>query len=189
MPIAGAKLPKKQHLRITFADGSSLTVSVSLWAFFSVQRERELGRKPYAVDGVNPIGAEFTYERFLRLVAEYEKPEVNSVKAFLVQRPCIKGISNGYAQDIMLRAGLTPRRRMAQVSKPELGKLYSAIRKTMKEAAKKHGADDEHDLFGKTGSYARLLCAKVKKCPQCGAEVQKDAFLGGATYYCTGCQT
>ena len=52
------------------------------------------------------------------------------------------------------------------------------------------GRDTEKDLFGTPGGYAvqlsRNTCAEP--CPVCGGPIVKEAYLGGAVYYCLHCQ-
>ena len=52
------------------------------------------------------------------------------------------------------------------------------------------GRNTEKDLFGRPGGYAvrlsRNTCAEP--CPRCGGPIVKEAYLGGAVYYCPHCQ-
>ncbi|MBE0697286.1 MAG: endonuclease VIII, partial [Anaerolineaceae bacterium] len=52
------------------------------------------------------------------------------------------------------------------------------------------GRDSELDLYGCAGRYQRILGSHTagNPCPECGAEIQKIAFLGGASYFCPRCQ-
>jgi formamidopyrimidine-DNA glycosylase len=187
---SGAGLPKKYQLLIAFTDGSSLTLTVSLWAFVGLVEPGKLGKKPYKDGGLDPLGDELTYKRFAKLFDEYEKPDKNSVKAFMINRPKINGFGNGYLQDMLFRAGIHPKRKVADVSPKERRKLYNAMRKVLTEAVKLGGSAEERDLFDKPGRYERTLNgkAKGKPCPQCSTPIDKVQFLGGASYFCPTCQ-
>jgi len=52
------------------------------------------------------------------------------------------------------------------------------------------GRDTEKDLFGHSGGYKTILSRNTvgKPCSVCGAEIQKAAYMGGAVYWCPGCQ-
>ncbi|MBL6980018.1 MAG: hypothetical protein ISR58_02395 [Anaerolineales bacterium] len=50
--------------------------------------------------------------------------------------------------------------------------------------------NDEVDLYGQKGGYIRLMDSKTKDtpCPNCGTDIQKISYLGGACYLCVECQ-
>jgi formamidopyrimidine-DNA glycosylase len=90
----------------------------------------------------------------------------------------------------MFRARLHPRRSIAELSPAQLRMLHDAIIKTVREVIARGGRSDELDLFGKPGGYERIMSSKTvgRPCPECGAKIQKIAFLGGACYFCAKCQ-
>ena len=184
-------LPKKHHLLVAFDDGTYLTIAIQGWGFIQALKESEVDTNRHADTGISAISDELAYDSFKQIVDEYE-PKTNSVKAFVVQRPRIAGIGNGYFQDIAFRAGLHPRRRMSEISAGERRRLYNAIRKTMTEAIRRGGRDTEVDLYGNPGGYTPILDKRAKDnpCPECcGTTIEKIAFLGGACYFCPACQT
>jgi formamidopyrimidine-DNA glycosylase len=186
-----AKLPQKYQWIMRFTDGTSLTATVGLWAFFGVTKAKELGEPPYRPEGISPVGHELTYKRFNELFEEYEKPDKNTIKAFLINRPRINGFGNAYMQDMLFHAGIHPKRKVAEVTAKERRKLYNSMRKVLNQAIKLGGSDGERDLFGEPGGYTRVLSGKTKDrpCPDCGGKIEKISFLGGATYFCGRCQT
>jgi formamidopyrimidine-DNA glycosylase len=183
-------LPKKHHLLVAFDDGSYLAVAMQMWGFANVTAEAELGAH-WALAGISPMSAEFTYDAFKAIMDRYEAPEKNSAKAFLVQRPTITGIGNGYAQDILFRARIHPTRKVATIPTKERRQLDNAIKSVLKDAVRLGGRDTERDLFGKPGRYVPTLDKRAlgKPCPACGTTVQKIQFLGGAAYFGASCQT
>lgn len=185
-----AKLPQKYQWIMRFSDGTSLTATVGLWAFFGLTKAKELGKPPYRCEGLSPIGDQLTYKRFTELFEEYEKPDKNSIKAFLINRPKINGFGNAYMQEMLFHAGIHPTRKVASLTAKERRKLYDSMRKVLNQAIKLGGSGDERDLFGNPGRYKRMLSAKAQRepCPKCGGKIGKISFLGGATYFCEGCQ-
>lgn len=186
-----AALPTKYHFLLRFDDGSRLTVAVQGWGFvrlFDHKERRKQARK--AKGRLSPLSDAFTEARFRQLLAEDEGRDTKSVKAFLTQRPRIDGIGNGYLQDILFRAGIHPTRKIRDLRAREQRRLYRAICRTLQQAIKLGGRDDEHNLYGETGRYTRTLSAKAKgrPCPKCGTKIEKIQYLGGACYFCPRCQ-
>jgi formamidopyrimidine-DNA glycosylase len=182
----GAELPPKYQLLVSFTDGTALTATVGLWGFFGVSGTGS----PLPLDQTNtidPLGSDFTVARLDQLFAEYPKPN-HAIKAFLINRPRLRGFGNGYMQEMLFRAGILPTRRVASVDREERRRLHRAIREVLAEATKKGGSADACDIHGRPGGYVKALGAKVKSCTVCRTPIQKKSFLGGATYYCPRCQ-
>ena len=112
------------------------------------------------------------------------------MKGLLTQEQLIPGLGNAIAQDIMFKARLHPRQPLDELSRSRQELLYKAIRETVAEAAEKGGRNDELDLFGQAGGYARVMDKKAagRPCPVCGTEILKIQYLGGACYFCPSCQ-
>ncbi len=187
---AGAPLPKKHHLALRFTDGTCLTAAVAGWGFFGLIEQSELAGHA-SRRGLSPIGEEFTYARFREMLADCASAGKDSVKKFLISTGGIAGIGNGYLHDIAFRAGVHPRRKVADVTGKERRRLYHAVTKTMREAVARGGRDTEPGLDGSPGGHVPLLDkrAKGRPCPECGTAIEKIQFLGGACYFCPACQT
>ena len=136
---------------------------------------------------IDPLGAEFTLARFNQLFAEYPKPN-HAIKAFLINRPRLRGFGNGYMQEMLFRAGILPTRKVASIDREERRRLHRAVRGVLAQATKQGGSADCRDIYGKPGRYVKAVGAKVKSCTVCRTTVAKRSFLGGATYYCPRCQ-
>ena len=52
------------------------------------------------------------------------------------------------------------------------------------------GRDTEKDFFGNTGGYKTILSKNTVQnpCPDCGGAIFKEAYMGGAVYFCPVCQ-
>ena len=134
--------------------------------------------------------AAFTYEYFSSLIDELLQGEKRSAKGLLTQDQLIPGLGNAIAQDILYRAGMHPRRSLADLDAALRRSLYDAIRETVNEAIAKGGRNDEFDLYGRPGGYVRIMDrhAEGQPCPECGTTVEKIQYLGGACYLCPHCQ-
>ncbi len=188
---AGSELPKKYHLWLEFADGSSFTVMTQMWGameLFEAGKEQE---RQYIKDmRVTPIDRAFTFKYFSGLIDELLQGEKRSTKSLLTQDQLIPGLGNASAQDILFQAHLLPRRPLSELSQSQRWDLYDAIVGTVREIIKQGGRNDETDLFGKPGGYVRVMdnVAVGKPCPECGTKIQKIQYLGGACYFCPKCQ-
>ncbi len=137
-----------------------------------------------------PIEAGFTFEYFSGLIDAVSKIEKKSAKGLLTQDQLIPGLGNAIAQDILFRAHLDPRHSIEEPSKSQKRQLYNAIVKTVNEVIAKGGRYDEYDLYGNLGGYVRLMDKNAldRPCPECGRQVNKIQYLGGACYFCPECQ-
>lgn len=101
-----------------------------------------------------------------------------------------RGSETGVLQDILFRAGIHPRRKLATLGDSDAERLFTTLKSLLREMTDRGGRDTEKDLFGNVGGYtvqlSRNTCAEP--CPVCGGPIVKEAYLGGAVYYCLHCQ-
>jgi formamidopyrimidine-DNA glycosylase len=186
-----AKLPKKYHLYITFEDESFVTVITQMWGAMELYEEGEEQNRQY-VKGMRttPVEPEFTFDYFSGLVDELVEGKKRSAKGLLTQDQLIPGLGNAIAQDILFRARLHPKHPIADLSADQRRTLYQAILHTVGEVIEQGGRYDEYDLHGSRGGYVRLMDKNAvgRPCPECGSEIEKIQYLGGACYLCPNCQ-
>ncbi len=184
-------LPTKYHLLWTFDDDRRLAVSVQGWGAAKLLDRKQYNKwRKQEDEGVDPASDAFTLERFTQLVEDYAASCDKPLKAMLVNQPQIRGIGNGYLQDILHRARLHPARKVRQTTAAQRKKLFQAIRAVLKEAIKKRGRDDELDLYGHAGRYIRKMDKRTANtpCPNCGTSIKKISYMGGSCYVCPKCQ-
>lgn len=184
-------LPAKYQLMLRYEDGSCLTVTVQGWGSVLLQATAELASHPYInLRSPSPLSGGFSPDYFGGLFEELEADDPRSVKFFMISKPGVLGVGNGCLQDILWHARLHPRRRAASLSAPEQQALYDATRAVLREMVDLGGRDGDYDLHGCPGGYKRLLHSKTvgAPCPRCAAPFEKDAYLGGAVYFCPNCQ-
>ncbi|HEY5270580.1 MAG TPA: hypothetical protein VII97_09595 [Anaerolineales bacterium] len=178
-------------MSLTFDDGSALTTMTTMWGAMELyEAGQELERQYIKGMRLTPVDPEFTSDYFTALIDELWQGEKRSVKSLLTQDQLIPGLGNAIAQDILFNARLCPRRSLADLTTGQHRDLYAAITDTVHEVTKKGSRNDETDLFGKPGSYVRLMDSHTagKPCPECGWTVEKMQYLGGACYFCPKCQ-
>lgn len=187
--------PKKHHLLLQFADGSGLSVSVQGWGSVRLLHRSEIdGDNAWTghagSEHVSPLDGAFTPDYFLGLFDGLREGDPRSVKQLVVSEPGVWGVGNGCLQDVLYRAGIHPRRRAISLSDTERRSLHAALREVVGEAAAVGGRSSERDLFNQPGGYVRAMSSETvgTPCPKCGAIIEKAQYLGGAVYWCPGCQ-
>ena len=98
-------------------------------------------------------------------------------------------MGNGYAQEVLFRAKIHPKRKAAEITDEEIVFLYHTLRETLQNAIQAGGSELEADLYGRPGSYKKIFGERKKAltCPVCGARIEK-LVLGSSTYFCPSCQ-
>jgi formamidopyrimidine-DNA glycosylase len=186
-----SRLPKKYHLYITFEDGSFLTATTQMWGAMELYEQGEEQERQY-VKGMRttPAEPEFTLDYFRALIDDPATGEKRTAKGLLTQDQLIPGLGNAIAQDILFRARLSPKSRVADLSTDQTQALYRAIVHTVREVTEQGGRYDEVDLYGQRGGYERIMDKNAldRPCPECGGDVKKIQYLGGSCYFCPSCQ-
>ena len=149
---AGADIPSKYQLLITFDDDSFLVFTVAMYGGINAFRDKL--DNPYylgALSKSSPLDDRFDSAYFDRLVAG---AKLNlSAKAFLATEQRIPGLGNGVLQDILFNARIHPKRKMAALGGRGLDALFGAVKSTLAEMAAAGGRDTEKVLFGNPGGY------------------------------------
>lgn len=183
------KPPDKYQLLIVFNDNSYIVCTIAmyggLWAFKGTLDN------PYhqgSLKSTSPLHHDFNESLFDNIFRGTVKDL--SVKALLATEQRIPGIGNGVLQDILFNAGIHPKRKKSTISDSQKSKLFDSLKSTLKKMTDNGGRDTEKDLFGQPGGYKTLLSKNTVKdpCPECGDTIIKEAYLGGAVYFCPSCQ-
>lgn len=186
----GEKLPEKYQTRITLEDDSHVVCSVQMYgAMFLIQPDTY--DNPYYLAGKRkpmPNTEGFTYAYFKQLFDGLSGSL--SMKAFLATEQRIPGLGNGVLQDILLAAGLHPKKKISGMTEQRRRKIYDVVQETLEQMTAAGGRDTEKNFFGEKGGYQTILSKKTvgKPCPYCGSLIQKTNYLGGTVYFCPLCQ-
>jgi formamidopyrimidine-DNA glycosylase len=183
--------PKKHQLLLALDDGASITCTVQMWGVLMCLPESLEGALPdYQISKQKPSPLSEAFDRayFKGLLAEAGGSI--SAKEFLATKQRIPGLGNGVLQDILWTAGIHPRRKMGELTGAETGAMYEAVKGILAEMTAKGGRDTERDLFDCPGGYKTILSKNTVDgpCPACGTTIRKEAFMGGAIYFCPVCQ-
>ena len=189
--LAGEKRPPKHQLLLEFEDGTGISSSAQMWGGFFCFPAGEKGGFPdydFAKMRPSPLNDAFDWAYFNTLF-DQNTPKL-STKAFLATEQRIPGLGNGVLQDILWNARIHPKRKMGDLPDPEIDALYTAVKHVLAAMTAQGGRDTEKDLFGIPGGYKTVLSKNTvdTPCPACGTVIYKEPYMGGAIYYCAGCQ-
>ena len=186
--LPGGEATSDYQLLIRFEDGSALVFTVAMYG--GIVLHDESYDNPYyqkSKAAVTPFVDAF--EPYFRALFLASKPTL-SAKAFLATEQRFPGIGNGVLQDILLNAGIHPKRKIGSFTPEDETRLLESTIGTLREMTELGGRDTEKDLFGNPGGYRTKLSKNTLAfpCPLCGGTISKEAYLGGAVYYCDHCQ-
>ena len=186
---ADEKRPAKYQLLIEFTDSTALAFSVAMYGGICLHDgdwDNEYRRA--SRESVSPLSDAFTLERFEALIASV-KPNA-SAKALLATQQRIPGLGNGVLQDILFSARIHPKRKISTLTQDEKRALYESVRTTLAQMTRQGGRDTEKTIHGNPGGYKTLMSKNTlaSGCPVCGSSITKEAYMGGAVYYCPNCQ-
>jgi len=183
------KLPEKHQLVVVFDDGSFIACTVAMYGAIWAYRGR-MDESYYqgSLNSISPLDDRFD-EAYLDNIFRNVTKDI-SLKALLATEQRIPGLGNGVLQDILFNAGLHPRRKISTLSDFQKSELFHSLKVTLKSMTEKGGRDTEKDLFGQKGGYETILSKNTWKdpCPNCGGAIVKEAYMGGAVYFCPSCQ-
>ncbi len=183
------ELPPKHQLLLEFEDGSRIVFTVAMYgAIFAYQGVLDNSYHRGSLNSISPLEERFDEAYFSQLLKNQKK--ILSAKALLATEQRIPGLGNGVLQDILFQARIHPKRKMSTFSDFEKNELFHSLKMTLRSMTEKGGRDTEKDLYGKPGGYKSLLSKNTldKPCPHCGDTLVKEAYLGGAVYFCPTCQ-
>ena len=185
----GSKIPDKYQLLIAFKDNDFLSFNVAMYGgIWAYKGAFENKYHKISLSSISPLSDEFDEAYFDSIIKNTAKDI--SAKALLATEQRIPGLGNGVLQDILFNAGIHPKRKKSTLTDSVKAELYRSLKITLKTMTGLGGRDTEKDLFGNNGGYKTLLSKNNvnKPCGICGNKIVKEAYLGGAVYYCPACQ-
>jgi formamidopyrimidine-DNA glycosylase len=181
--------PEKYQLLLVFDDESFAAFNVAMyggiWAYKGVF---DNSYHLISLNSVSPLDDAFNETSFENILKN--SPKDISAKALLATDQRIPGVGNGVLQDILFNSGIHPKRKKSTLTDRDKAKLFKSLKTTLKNMTDLGGRDTEKDFFGNNGGYKTLLSKNTVKqpCRRCGNLIVKEAYLGGAVYFCPSCQ-
>lgn len=177
-----------RYTRYTFAldDGRRIELDdVRRWAgAVLADSEDELAGR-LGPDAIDPA---FTSEMFVERIAGRR----SAIKPLLMDQSILAGVGNIYADEALLRSGISPARRAHRISRARLGRLHEELLDVLNEAIGFIAANpDEHGAPYVVDAYdgrMRVTRRRGAACPTCGKPIKSLKFGGRTAYYCPRCQ-
>ena len=175
----GAKGPKSPAFRLRFTDASELVLTeagskkrAGVWLGTPEQVEAELAH-------LGPDALELDAEMLGPLL----RRESHRLHPLLRDQRAIAGIGRAHANEILLRARLSPFKLSAELSDDEVERLAGAIHADLTRALelRERGKGDK-DVYL---VHNRL----AEPCPQCATPIARVDYEEHTIYYCPSCQT
>ena len=175
----GAKGPKTPMFQLRFADGAELVLTeagkkkrAGVWLVTPGQLDDDLSH-------LGPDALELDVAGLAAILAR----ERRQLHPLLRDQRAIAGIGRAHANEILLRARLSPFKASTELSPDHIERLHAAMREDLGRALelRERGKGDKdvyvvHDHLG-------------EPCPQCGTPIARVDFEEHTVYYCPSCQT
>jgi formamidopyrimidine-DNA glycosylase len=181
-------VPGKFTLAFMLSDDLVMTFHTNLYGYAIALTQEEIGEHKYiGHGGISPLDKEFTYDYFERMLKANETLKVKKIQSLYDN---MIGFQNGYFQDILFCAKISPLRTISDLTPKEKETLFKCLMDITKKAVAENGSSGEVDIYGMPGNYNRIMGnhMKSKPCPRCGAPIIQKNILGSNSYYCVKCQ-
>jgi formamidopyrimidine-DNA glycosylase len=196
MFLAAKKEPLPKHAAVILDFGKN---------HFIYEDTRYFGRFTLDVSAVEKLGPEpwdkkFSPEFFQQQLKKSRQP----IKVKLLDQSLIAGVGNIYASEALFRAGISPRRAAAKITRPEAARLLAAIREVLTEAVNcgstvplnfTAGKTDGLFYFGRAADAIdyyeerlRVYDRAGKPCWNCGEPIKRIVQAARSTFFCLHCQ-
>jgi formamidopyrimidine-DNA glycosylase len=177
-----AEIEKHTHLIAKLGSGRELRfIDPRMFGKLSVQLE---GFDP---GGVEPL--EVGEKQFIALFCGRKTP----IKSALLNQKLLRGVGNIYADEVLFRAGIRPRRRAATITVAQFRKLHASVQEVLREAIALGGSSisDYVDADGEEGFFQlqhRVYGREGEPCLVCRTAIKRVVLAGRSSHYCPKCQ-
>lgn len=143
--------------------------------------------------GIEPLGNHFN-EDILKELLSTSRLEI---KDFLMNQNKVCGIGNIYANEILFRCKIHPRRIANSLTSAEIMHLAQTIPVVLNTAIERMGttlgnsASDFRTVYNIEGDFQTLLKVYGRagdSCDECGTEIRRIVQKGRSTFVCENCQ-
>jgi formamidopyrimidine-DNA glycosylase len=196
-PLGGPRLyevtPQLKYIRARFEldDGRELVFTDVRRFGQAVVLDRGDALESYFAErlGVEPLSAELTPERLLKLASGRKAP----LKSFLLTQSAVAGIGNIYADEALWRARLHPLSPAGSMKLVHAERLVEGITDALEFALEHRGSsiDDYRDARGERGTMQDEFLVHTRegeRCERGDGEIRRIVVSGRSTYFCPGCQ-
>jgi formamidopyrimidine-DNA glycosylase len=175
----GAKGPKTPMFRLRFSDGGELVLTeagkkkrAGVWLVTPSKLSVDLGH-------LGPDALEVDAAKLAEILGR----ERRQLHPLLRDQRAIAGVGRAHANEILLRARLSPFKSSTELTSAEIDLLAHAIHDDLLRALdlreRGKGDKDVYVIHNRLG----------EPCPQCGTPIARVDFEEHTIYYCPACQT
>jgi len=190
--ITGAAAARHIHLALELDDGSHLTYAdPRRFGFMDIIQAAPETSRFLAHLGPEPLGNAFNAAHLLAACANRQSP----IKNVLLDQHVVAGLGNIYVCEALFRAGISPRRKAANLGRKRVERLVPAIRAVLGEAIAAGGSTlrDFAASDGALGYFQHGFAVydrAGKPCSHegCNASVSRIVQSGRSSFYCPICQ-
>lgn len=189
--VAAPVAAKHIHVELSFEDGTHLAYAdPRRFGFMDLVDKPE--NSPFLASlGPEPLGNEFHLEGLAAAGAGRQTP----IKNFLLDQRVVAGLGNIYVCEALFMAGISPRRKAANVGPKKLALLVPAIRDVLARAISAGGSslrDFAHEDGGLGYFQHNFLVydreGEACSAPHCSASIRRIVQSGRSSFYCPACQ-
>ena len=175
----GAKGPKTPMFRLRFANAAELVLTeggrkkrAGVWLVTPDQLEADLAH-------LGPDARDVDSEALAEMLGR----ERRQLHPLLRDQRVLAGIGRAHANEILLRARLSPFKASTELSEDEVERLSAAMHEDLTRALelREQGKGD--------AAVYRIHNHLGEPCPQCGTPIARVDFEEHTIYYCPSCQT
>lgn len=124
--------------------------------------------------------------------AEALMRENHTLKRALTDPGLFSGIGNGYSDEILHAARLSPFKQTRSLTDEETRRLFDATRLTLMAWIDRLQTETGDDFPEKVTAFRKEMAVHGRygqPCPDCGAPVQRVVYAANEANYCANCQT
>jgi formamidopyrimidine-DNA glycosylase len=123
------------------------------------------------------------------------RSSARAVKVALLDQRAVAGIGNLYAAEMLFLAGIDPRVRCRQLSRPRWKRLHAVMQEVLAEAVELEGSTLSDATYrtalnepGRYQARHRVYGREGQPCPVCGTAVRRIIQSQRSTFFCPQCQ-
>ncbi len=185
--------PQHTHFVVRHSNGPDVWfIDPRTFGFVAVYTDDELASTSLASLGPDALLDLPTSRDLGRVLANRTAP----VKALLLDQRVVAGLGNIYADEVLHRARVDPRRSAGSLTGEEVSRIRRNIRPVL-EAGIRAGGTSLNDLAyllpdGRAGEFLRQLRVYGRTgepCQTCGTPVERATVAHRSSHFCPRCQT
>ncbi len=174
------EVKKHDKFRLIFKAGKEIRYNCS----------RKLGKIRLTLDerfnelsGLNNLGVDALSEAFTCDVLGFLLKKTDSyLKSFFINQSYIAGIGNVYADEILFKSRISPKRKTSSLNRLEVKSLYKNTKRILNKAI------SNYNSINKNNNLLLNRRKKGQKCPNCNRKLKIEKISGRTTFFCSKCQ-